>query len=207
MRCRSSPTAASCARSSSARRPPCGCVTADLAGQVSTYLDVLASRLDRDLRRMHVATAGQGDRNLFVSYISEVPVWKTTYRARAAEQAGRQTAAAGMGDRRQHGRRGLGQRRAVARRGRAAVVHHGDLAAAVHTAAGRAMPEQLLPSPQTHAPTLKEEKRRRQRARWIASAPPHVWKAAPAAAGAAAPSRAASAVWSAAAARHRRRRP
>ena len=29
---------------------------------------------------MTVSTAGSGDRNLYVSYISEVPLWKTTYR-------------------------------------------------------------------------------------------------------------------------------
>src|SRR5258708_20421107 len=29
---------------------------------------------------MTLSTTGTGDRNLYVSYISEVPVWKTTYR-------------------------------------------------------------------------------------------------------------------------------
>src|SRR5208337_349550 len=31
-------------------------------------------------RRMTISATGNGDRNLFVSYISEVPVWKSTYR-------------------------------------------------------------------------------------------------------------------------------
>ena len=52
----------------------------DLADQLSAYLNLLASRRQRDLRCMHITTAGQGDREIFVSHVSEVPVWKTTYR-------------------------------------------------------------------------------------------------------------------------------
>jgi hypothetical protein len=48
--------------------------------QVGQYLALLASERDQDLRRMVVSTAGTGERQLYVSYISEVPVWKTTYR-------------------------------------------------------------------------------------------------------------------------------
>src|SRR5258707_6302239 len=29
---------------------------------------------------MTISTTGNGERNLYVSYISEVPIWKTTYR-------------------------------------------------------------------------------------------------------------------------------
>ena len=29
---------------------------------------------------MNISTAGTGERSLYVSYISEVPIWKTTYR-------------------------------------------------------------------------------------------------------------------------------
>jgi hypothetical protein len=29
---------------------------------------------------MTISTTGTGERNLYVSYISEVPIWKTTYR-------------------------------------------------------------------------------------------------------------------------------
>lgn len=48
--------------------------------EVGRYLGLIASSRDQDLRRMTVSTAGTGDRNLYVSYISEVPLWKTTYR-------------------------------------------------------------------------------------------------------------------------------
>jgi len=49
-------------------------------GEMNRYLSLLASEREQDVRRMTVATTGNGDRQLFVSYISEVPVWKTTYR-------------------------------------------------------------------------------------------------------------------------------
>jgi hypothetical protein len=52
----------------------------DMTQEVDRYLGLLASMRDQDLRRMAISTAGTGDRQLFVSYISEVPVWKTTYR-------------------------------------------------------------------------------------------------------------------------------
>ena len=48
--------------------------------EVGRYLGLIASSRDQDLRRMTVSSAGTGDRNLYVSYISEVPLWKTTYR-------------------------------------------------------------------------------------------------------------------------------
>jgi hypothetical protein len=49
-------------------------------GEMNRYLALLASEREEDLRRMTLAAAGTGERQLFVSYISEVPVWKTTYR-------------------------------------------------------------------------------------------------------------------------------
>ena len=52
----------------------------DVTQEVGAYLSLLASMRQEDLRRMTVATAGSGNRELYVSYISEVPVWKTTYR-------------------------------------------------------------------------------------------------------------------------------
>lgn len=52
----------------------------DLRGELAQYLDLLASTRAQDVRRLSLATAGTGARDLFVSYISEVPVWKTTYR-------------------------------------------------------------------------------------------------------------------------------
>ena len=49
-------------------------------GDVGRYLSLLASTHRQDLRRMTIAAAGSGARQLYVSYISEVPIWKTTYR-------------------------------------------------------------------------------------------------------------------------------
>jgi hypothetical protein len=55
-------------------------VEKDLQVEVGRYLGLIASSRDQDVRRMTISTAGAGERNLYVSYISEVPVWKTTYR-------------------------------------------------------------------------------------------------------------------------------
>ncbi len=52
----------------------------DLQVEVGRYLSLIASSRDQDLRRMTISTTGAGERNLYVSYISEVPIWKTTYR-------------------------------------------------------------------------------------------------------------------------------
>jgi len=52
----------------------------DLQTEVSKYLGLIASARDQDVRRMTLSAAGTGERNLYVSYISEVPIWKTTYR-------------------------------------------------------------------------------------------------------------------------------
>jgi hypothetical protein len=52
----------------------------DLQGEIGKYLALIASAREQDVRRMTVSTAGTGERNLYVSYISEVPIWKTTYR-------------------------------------------------------------------------------------------------------------------------------
>jgi hypothetical protein len=52
----------------------------DLQVEVGRYLGLIASSRDQDLRRMTISTTGAGERNLYVSYISEVPIWKTTYR-------------------------------------------------------------------------------------------------------------------------------
>jgi hypothetical protein len=48
--------------------------------EVGKYLGLVASTRNQDVRRMTISTAGDGERNLLVSYISEVPVWKSTYR-------------------------------------------------------------------------------------------------------------------------------
>lgn len=52
----------------------------DLQVEVGRYLGLIASARDQDVRRMTISTTGAGERNLYVSYISEVPIWKTTYR-------------------------------------------------------------------------------------------------------------------------------
>src|SRR5690348_2413161 len=52
----------------------------DVNQEVGRYLTLLSSVRQQDLRRMMISTSGAGERRLFVSYISEVPIWKTTYR-------------------------------------------------------------------------------------------------------------------------------
>ena len=52
----------------------------DLNDEVSRYLNLVSSSRSRDLRRMTISATGTGEREVFVSYVSEVPVWKSTYR-------------------------------------------------------------------------------------------------------------------------------
>jgi len=52
----------------------------DLNDEVGRYLNLVSSARAPDLRRMIISAQGSGDRDVFVSYISEVPVWKSTYR-------------------------------------------------------------------------------------------------------------------------------
>src|SRR5580658_789897 len=59
-----------------------------LAGKVERLLDLVASAREPDTRKMVISTAGSGERDLFVSYISEAPVWKTTYRIVLDSKAG-----------------------------------------------------------------------------------------------------------------------
>jgi hypothetical protein len=63
-------------------------VDRDLNQQVARYLGVVASGLQQSMRRMTISTAGTGERPLLVSYVSEVPVWKTTYRLVMPSKAG-----------------------------------------------------------------------------------------------------------------------
>ncbi|WP_164017729.1 hypothetical protein [Pyxidicoccus trucidator] len=44
------------------------------------YLATVLSSYKKDSKRMAILTAGQGERELFVSYVLESPVWKTSYR-------------------------------------------------------------------------------------------------------------------------------
>jgi len=62
----------------------------DLSEEVGRYLNLVGSSRAPDLRRMTVATTGDGERDIFVSYISEVPVWKSTYRIILPEKPGDQ---------------------------------------------------------------------------------------------------------------------
>jgi len=59
----------------------------DLTDEVGRYLNLVGSSRARDLRRMTISATGSGEREAFVSYISEVPVWKSTYRIILPEKA------------------------------------------------------------------------------------------------------------------------
>jgi hypothetical protein len=52
----------------------------ELTDEVGRYLGLIGSSRARDVRRMSLTATGSGDRDIFVSYISEVPIWKSTYR-------------------------------------------------------------------------------------------------------------------------------
>jgi hypothetical protein len=52
----------------------------DMTREVGRYMALLASARDKDVRQMTISTSGEGTREVVVSYISEVPVWKSTYR-------------------------------------------------------------------------------------------------------------------------------
>jgi len=60
----------------------------ELSDEVGRYLNLVGSSRARDLRRMTISALGSGERNVFVSYISEVPVWKSTYRIILPEKPG-----------------------------------------------------------------------------------------------------------------------
>ncbi len=53
---------------------------ADLAADLNRYLDLLGSTHQRDIRKLRIQTSGSGQRQLHVSYTSESPIWKMTYR-------------------------------------------------------------------------------------------------------------------------------
>jgi hypothetical protein len=52
----------------------------DVRTDLSSYLGIVASSRGEDVRRMVLSATGAGTRRLLVSYISEVPIWKSTYR-------------------------------------------------------------------------------------------------------------------------------
>ncbi len=47
---------------------------------ISSYLGITASARGEDARRMVMTATGTGTRRIAISYISEVPIWKSTYR-------------------------------------------------------------------------------------------------------------------------------
>ena len=53
---------------------------ASLQGQLDRYLELLSNTHATGLRHLTLDATGQGQRQLRVSYISEIPVWKSTYR-------------------------------------------------------------------------------------------------------------------------------
>lgn len=53
---------------------------AKLREDLDQYLDILQSTFHKNLRRLTISATGQGERDMFVSYVVEAPVWKTTYR-------------------------------------------------------------------------------------------------------------------------------
>jgi hypothetical protein len=53
---------------------------ANLQGQLDRYLEMLSTTHANGLRHLTLDALGAGQRQLRVSYISEVPVWKSTYR-------------------------------------------------------------------------------------------------------------------------------
>jgi hypothetical protein len=59
----------------------------DVNQEVGRYLALISSTRAADVRKMTIATEGSGERELRVSYISEVPVWKSTYRIVLPAQA------------------------------------------------------------------------------------------------------------------------
>ncbi len=63
-------------------------VDANLQGQLDRYLELLSSTRATGLRHLTLNALGQGQRDVRVSYISEVPVWKSTYRIVFPREAG-----------------------------------------------------------------------------------------------------------------------
>src|SRR5262245_24572821 len=53
---------------------------AKLREDLEQYLSIMQSTIHKNLRRLTISTTGQGERDLFLSYVVEATVWKTTYR-------------------------------------------------------------------------------------------------------------------------------
>jgi len=125
----------------------------DLQVEVGRYLGLIASSRDQDVRRMTISTTGTGERNLYVSYISEVPIWRRSLPHRAAFQSGKETAAARLGHR-GHTVGEMGQRGTLAGGRSAALFYSTTLGALYGRRPVVPLPESVQLSPQTHAATL-----------------------------------------------------
>ncbi len=64
-------------------------VDRDMEKQLERAMGLLDASHQEDTRRLILSTAGAGERTVRVSYISEVPVWKMTYRIVLPERADR----------------------------------------------------------------------------------------------------------------------
>jgi hypothetical protein len=51
-----------------------------LRQEIGRYLDVIGSTREQDVRDVVITTIGTGVRPVLVTYVSEVPIWKSTYR-------------------------------------------------------------------------------------------------------------------------------
>ena len=68
-----------------------------LETDVTRYLELLANNRSQGLRHLTITDRGTGQRDLRVSYISEVPVWKSTYRILFTDSSDRKTTATVQG--------------------------------------------------------------------------------------------------------------
>ncbi len=53
---------------------------AKVRDDLDRYLSILRSSIHKNLRQLTISTTGNGERDMFVSYVVEAPVWKATYR-------------------------------------------------------------------------------------------------------------------------------
>ncbi|GHU18517.1 hypothetical protein FACS189475_04130 [Betaproteobacteria bacterium] len=51
-----------------------------LTGDLERALAILDGSHQRDVRRLRIQTTGSGQRQIYIGYTSEAPIWKTTYR-------------------------------------------------------------------------------------------------------------------------------
>jgi hypothetical protein len=51
-----------------------------LSGELERALAILDGSHQRDVRKLRIQTTGSGERQIYIGYTSEAPIWKTTYR-------------------------------------------------------------------------------------------------------------------------------